>query len=134
MKKLLLFVAFALLASVIFAQDLKTRVGNEVTRTEQRANKFQEMISNIENRVGDHEKGAQFVRLMDQLNNVDRQIVLLYNNLMMPVGPNRYYPPVQTRATALTSEEAKDVESKIKAKVDEYNQLRQQLQQFNNSL
>jgi hypothetical protein len=44
------------------------------------------------------------------------------------------YPPVQTRTKPLTPEEAKDVETQIKAKVDEYNKLRQELQQFNSKI
>jgi TolA-binding protein len=68
------------------------------------------------------------------MNDLDRQIVMLYSNLMMPVGPNRSHPPVETRSAAFTAEEARSIEESMKSKIEEYNQLRQQLQQLNSRL
>jgi uncharacterized protein involved in exopolysaccharide biosynthesis len=134
MKKLLFLAVFALLATVVFAQELKDRVSAEVTRTEQRSQRFNEMLSNINNRVTDNANSAEFGRITNRMNDLDRQIVMLYNNLMMPVGPNRTHPPTETRSAAFTAEEASAIEDSMKTRIDEYNQLRQQLQQLNGRL
>jgi peptidoglycan hydrolase CwlO-like protein len=135
MKKLCLLAIVALLTtSAAFSQELKKKVEAEIDRTGKRAEKFDEMIKNIENRVSDYQNGIEYNRIRTKLEEVDNQIVLLYNHLMIPVGPNMSYPPVQTRTKPLTPDEAKDVETQIKAKVDEYNKLRQELQQFNSKI